>query len=432
MLLLLLPALLGLAQAGAPAPAPSPAAARAPTVEEMIGRIRSRWVPFEERMAWLERLAGSGRRLELEQVRPLRRSARGEWLADYARCLALCGASAIEDLRELAERRDPVVRAEAVYALVQLDAAGGEAFGRRILADRRQPAEARVAALRGLDARRSPFARPEALRWLAQSDQSLLWECLAVLRRNPDLADAPYLVDLLHRRSGRAANEAVRLLQRLTGYKVGRDPEAWRYWLLKHEAEGTPFRAPAASADDQTVSVAWHGIPILGEKVVFVLDSSGSMEAPLAENPGETRGSRAVAELLRLLPQLPERAEFDLIFFESSVHSFAHRLVSRRPETLAEAAAWLRRRRFAGATNLSGGLREAFAREGVEEIFLLSDGEPSAGEVTDPDRIAAQVRRWNRWRNVRLNTVSFGAPAAARDFLADLARNHDGVCRTIW
>jgi len=428
---LLLAALL--APQGGRAPVAAAPAARHLSAATLLERISERRRPREERMAYLEELAQRGQPLELKQVQRIRSVVRGEYLIDYTRCLSFCGAEALEELRKLRKRSDPVVKAEAVYAITQLDLAGGEAFAKEVLADRRAPIEARVAALRGLDARRSVFARIEALRRLLSAKGALLAECLQVLRRHPQLDDAPYLVELLHHREGRAANEAVRLLQQLTGYKMGRDPRAWRFWMLKHRAEGTSFRALATEAgEDDTETITYLGIPILGDKVVFVLDSSGSMETPLPEHTALTRGARAVQELVALLPRLPEGASFDVVFFDSSVTSFARKLVEREAETLDQVIGWLKRHVFAGGTNLHDGLREAFAHEGVEELFLLSDGEPTVGELVDPRRIEARVRRWNRWRNVRVNTISFGAPPEARNFLYRLAQDHDGVCKVIW
>ena len=39
---------------------------------------------------------------------------------------------------------------------------------------------------------------------------------------------------------------------------------------------------------------------------------------------------------------------------------------------------------------------------------LLSDGQPTRGEITDPDQILAEVRRWNDLRRVKIHTVGVG------------------------
>jgi Mg-chelatase subunit ChlD len=95
------------------------------------------------------------------------------------------------------------------------------------------------------------------------------------------------------------------------------------------------------------------------------------------------------------------------------------------------ATSWLQQREFTGGTNLFGGLAEAFELKDVEEVILLSDGEPSAGEVQDVNKILAWVQRWNRWRKVRVSTVALSAPRVARQFVAKLAQENGGVCRDI-
>jgi len=44
----------------------------------------------------------------------------------------------------------------------------------------------------------------------------------------------------------------------------------------------------------------------------------------------------------------------------------------------------------------------------VDTLFVLSDGQPSAGKETDPAVIRADVQRWNATRKLRIHTVSVG------------------------
>ena len=202
--------------------------------------------------------------------------------------------------------------------------------------------------------------------------------------------------------------------------------------LVEHEVEGSAFRRDAGPAEASHQTLSYMGVPIEGERIVFVLDASGSMNAPLAERTRETRGSRAVSELAELLPRLPRSASFDILFFESKIEGFSGgRLVPCEEKRIAAADAWLGERAFDGGTNLYGGLEEAFARKGVEEVILLTDGMPSVGEVQDPHRILAWVQRWNRWRKVRVSTIGLSAPRQADRFLSKLAEQNGGVYRAI-
>ena len=44
----------------------------------------------------------------------------------------------------------------------------------------------------------------------------------------------------------------------------------------------------------------------------------------------------------------------------------------------------------------------------IDEIFVLSDGEPVSGDVIDPDVILKIVREINRYQKVRIHTVFVG------------------------
>ena len=41
----------------------------------------------------------------------------------------------------------------------------------------------------------------------------------------------------------------------------------------------------------------------------------------------------------------------------------------------------------------------------VDEIFVLSDGAPTVGEVTDPIEILRLVKEANKFANMRINTI---------------------------
>jgi len=398
----------------------------------LVAEVSNTRLPAARRLTALEELAGKDGSLSLEELGNVKRIARGgPALADYARCLGRCGQEGLEELHGLLKNRDPFVQAEAVYAIVRADAAGGEAFALDVLADRRRNAFARVAALRGLRDAGSSFARVEALRGLSTAEGPLLLEAIDTLDARPDPGDVPYLIDFVGRGDGMARTHAVGLLQKMTGYRIGPDARTWKHFYLQHQAEGTAFHREQDAGEVVPATLSYMGIPVTGNRVVFVLDSSGSMATPLPEQTSETRASRAIGELIALLPHLPSSARFDIVFFADRVSSYAKRMVGGTDSELVRVDEWLQRHLFDGGTNLFGGIEEAMRRQDVDEIFVLSDGQPNQGEVVAPRQILARVERWNRWRKVRINAISFGAPPGARSFLCRLAQENGGICRTI-
>ena len=385
----------------------------------------------DARILALEQLAYRGQApLPYTAIRPIRRLVRGEHLADYLRCLAMCGPQGLEELRGMRDLNRVYLRTEVVYGLGRY-AEEGEELARETLADRSAPALVRVAALRALADRGSSFAQVEALRRLASEEGPLLLEALAVLRREPSPDHIPYLIDLLATHEGRPMHEAVAMLRRQTGYGIGADYRTWKLHFLRHKAEGTPFRLPEGEAGDDTATVAYLGIPLYSDRIVFVLDSSGSMNDALPERRDRSRGAVAVAEFSALLPRLPASASFNVVFFASGVRSWAERLQKQDDAAVVGARAWVSGNAFDGGTNLFAGLAFGFVDEDVEEIVLLSDGLPSEGQLTDPAAILARIARWNRWRQVRISTISFGAPPRARAFLFRLAHENAGAFRVI-
>ncbi|MEI2784987.1 MAG: hypothetical protein V9E82_04690 [Candidatus Nanopelagicales bacterium] len=44
----------------------------------------------------------------------------------------------------------------------------------------------------------------------------------------------------------------------------------------------------------------------------------------------------------------------------------------------------------------------------VDTIYLLTDGEPSAGRIVAPDDIVDEVKRWNRSRQIVIHCIGLG------------------------
>jgi hypothetical protein len=397
--------------------------------QPLVAVLRDPEQDSERRLQALALLAYLSRPLKLKSVTSVHHLARGGALADYARCLGLCGREALPNLRALRTRRDPDAAAEVMYARVLLED-DGTALALATLRERKQIPRVRVAALRALADLESPFAVVEALRRLEMETGLLLYESLAVLRRNPSSDHIPYLIDLLQVSTGRAANEAVAMLQTITGYRIANNYKSWKYFYLKHKADGTPFRR-AADGSTAESSLSYMGVPIYSDRIVFSLDSSSSMGERMAAGALETRSTRAVNELVYLLPHLPASAALNVLFFDSEVSTFADGLIDISADVQAQIADFTLDHGPQGGTNLFGGLDEAFRQDGVEEIILLTDGAPSVGEIVEPLHILARVARYNRWQLVRISTVSLRAPRRAEAFLNRLAEENLGVCKIL-
>ena len=73
-------------------------------------------------------------------------------------------------------------------------------------------------------------------------------------------------------------------------------------------------------------------------------------------------------------------------------------------------------------------MREAFSDLEADSIYVLSDGQPTNGEVRDPFLIRQHVARWNELRGVKIHSISIGPPL---DVLRWLAEDSGGQYRWI-
>ena len=248
----------------------------------------------------------------------------------------------------------------------------------------------------------------------------------------------PKLIERLEKETGRM-NRAVREgLWQLTGQPFESDVGKWREWW---KAEGAAFKVitEAQLADaaherelrrlrQRTVTGAkFFGIRIESHRVIFVVDVSGSMlESVYGRYVGEGSQRRGAAridvakqELSQCIKNLEEGAQFNILAFSSGIGRWLKEGIATSTEhTREEALEWVERLGATGATNLYDTVRMAFEDKDVDTIFIMSDGEPTSGDVIDPARIREHVAFWNKHRRIKINTISIGGTLEVLEWLA--------------
>jgi hypothetical protein len=245
----------------------------------------------------------------------------------------------------------------------------------------------------------------------------------------------PDLVELLGQDPRLRTRETARqALKKLCGRDFGHDVGAWRAWL-RTKAEG-------ASGDERPITSAeYFGVSVRSDRVLFVLDVSGSMSWPWRD---PKRIDVARKELARVIKELPPVSLFNVIIFSTKVRSWQRSEVQADARNVAAALSWIERnvRDPEGATYVYDALEEAFGRnEEFDTICLLSDGAPSHGPFCSREGILASVRVWNRFRGAVIHTIgltleSCGANLAEdlglmKAFVRDLAALTGGDCRIV-
>jgi Mg-chelatase subunit ChlD len=156
---------------------------------------------------------------------------------------------------------------------------------------------------------------------------------------------------------------------------------------------------------------------------MFIVDISGSMEEKTRS--GESRFIRARRELIGALEGLGPNCLFNVITFSSDARRWLERIAQIKPETiktaggyLDQAKAHINKLRAGGGTNLYGAVKLAFMDPDIDTIYLLTDGEPTMGEVIDAAAIRLYVQSWNKHRKVVINTLAFGGTFPILQWLA--------------
>jgi hypothetical protein len=201
------------------------------------------------------------------------------------------------------------------------------------------------------------------------------------------------------------------------------------------------------------MGVSFFGIRTESQRVLFVLDVSGSMDFAMVprdnptddpqkpfDEPGQNEQSRlevARNQLVTALGGIRDGGLFNLVLYASDVWTWEDELVAMEQDVRSDVLRFVDSLDAEGATNIFGALMRAFDLAGVREdgewreplvdtIFVLSDGKPSIGVVVEPKEILAAVRERNQAAGIVIHAIGLsGAQDAA--FLSALAGENGGT-----
>jgi len=348
-----------------------------------------------------------------------------------------------ERLRPLQKHPEAAVRRAAVVRSGQTGLTDPEWRAEALDLARSSDEALRMGAASALAEIRTPEAMEALHGLLGDKRWPVRVEALRQTAKLRRIESVPVLIGRMEAESGRFRDDAHAALRVLTGLDHGRVPERWRRWW---DAEGATFELPdaatAARAEDErrrraadddagdTRAARYFGVHVTSERQVFVLDVSGSMRLPSGATDSEapaggrelnevTRMDVAKRELADVLRRLPDDVLFNVVFFESRVTSLEKKLVRMKKATRQKALRFVLDQYAVGGTALYPALELAFADPLVDTIYLLSDGAPTEGELTDVNEIRAEVRRWNSARHVRIHGVSMGQDSTLLRWLCE-------------
>ncbi len=195
------------------------------------------------------------------------------------------------------------------------------------------------------------------------------------------------------------------------------------------------------------------GIELAGEKVLFLIDASGSMEMLDEKTDAPNKWNEVKATVVKILQSLPQLTKFQIIAFsDKTIFPLGSEgeWFDYSQESIALVKAGLDKVKPVGGTNMSMAFEAAFRMrsKGLDTIYLFSDGLPNLGEGLPPgiskeikdveksDYLSKYVRntmktKWNptkvEFPRVKINTVGFfyESPDVGA-FLWALARENNG------
>ncbi|MBI2930324.1 MAG: HEAT repeat domain-containing protein [Planctomycetes bacterium] len=330
----------------------------------------------------------------------------------------------------------------------------------------------RIACIDGIRSKKSPS--PEAVAAVCEQLKHEFWQvkyaAATALQALGSKEAVEPLIEALKQLDGRLKHDVNAALVALTGVDKHGDYATWRSWYdanLDAVAGGTYAPTPDEKPAAERGGTTFYGIPVKSKNVIFVLDCSGSMmwdsewSAPDAtptgsgeDKYGKPDGHRKIDiarwQLRRCPAQLPDGTEFNLIFFSSSWRIMSEKMVKMSASTRKLALDFVDRLQPEGGTNIYDPLEKAFsfaaagelkdkpAKSGVDTIFLLTDGMPNSGQISDPSAILSKLRESNRLKKIAINTIGVFSshapiPEQANEkeegerFLKQMADEHGGV-----
>ncbi len=212
----------------------------------------------------------------------------------------------------------------------------------------------------------------------------------------------------------RVQGEIEAELERRSGRHLGLHPERWQAHFEAY-LRGAVTLVGADGSGGNITRAVFFGLRPVTDRVVFVLDRSGSMEADFGTEKGHSRLDEATDQMASFLEQLGERTRFNVVIFSDDSASWKSKLRPATTSNIKAARAWVHRNGPNGGTNLATGVREAMElnRKGeldltaleADTVIVLCDGATAEG----PSWVEPLLRRVNDEARLVFHSVQIGS-----------------------
>lgn len=297
---------------------------------------------------------------------------------------------------------------------------------------KRSPSLIKILALEALATREDPVSAKALGEVLSDGRPEILRAALKAIRvrRAGECVEA--LFDLLERLEKRPdaliLDETRKALIETTGKWFDNLEDFRKWWSYsKHQGKrvvtGSTEELMKTAERKQKVPT-FFGSEIRSERVVFVIDVSGSMEG--------TRLDKCKKQLIQCISALRPGSSFTLASYSSQVKLWNKDLQAANQKNKDSAVQFVERLVAKGNTCTRESLVRAFETKNADTIVLLSDGAPTGlnkkGERWTEEEILEHTAGINKVKQWRIHTFGFGAAGQSLvQFMKDLAEKNDGT-----
>ncbi len=312
---------------------------------------------------------------------------------------------------------------------------------------------------------KDPRAFQVLLNALSDPRKEVVFAALRWIRAAGDERAVDALIEALARwerqRWGRVYYDIRNTLEHLTGRQFDIADDWRNYWEARKQGIDAP--PPKDSGRTKVVNRRFFSVTIDTDRVVFIIDVSGSMEKkdppPEVEEEEKPEGRTVVVsgkkkkkkkidpatlplsrqrlyrvkqELISTIENLPEHVFFTIESFSHKVQFLDDKpgLIQATPANKLRAISWVRKMRPEGETFTDVAFERAFEEiPGMDTIIFLSDGAPRRNNEPIPeDQVLRKIMEANRFSKCRIHAIGFKQSGSnLRRFLTKLARQHDGT-----
>ncbi len=279
----------------------------------------------------------------------------------------------------------------------------------------------------------------------------VLVAAIRACRNKTGRALVPALIDVLERSeqdAGLVWAETRISLQTLTAERF-LPAEDWQKWWSTRPVDWNPGSARNGEKNAKTSvyrpkdgegAIALpriFGQEVASKRVVFIIDTSQSMEAvdPTEQEEGSTQGSsrtrlqRAQKELISAIELLRPDVRYNVIAYSTEVKPWiSDDLVKANKKAKGKSIGFVGSLRPNGTTSSGAALLLAMDMPDVDTIIFLSDGSPTilgSGKIADIAPILEEVFAKNRDKNITIHTLGFRG--AKISFMRALANESGGT-----